>query len=92
LFYKPADGSKTTTKFALSILNTPPSQLTDEQIAELCSLSYVEVRDYLEYHKMDEGQIFPKQPGMVLYEKDLLTEDEAKRLRAAINKARKSHR
>ncbi|MEB0137641.1 MULTISPECIES: hypothetical protein [unclassified Undibacterium] len=88
LFYRPKDLQKS--KFALSILNIPLTQLTDEQFKSIAEMSLSDIQKYLEHHGINENLVFPvMQGGQIRYNEDKLTPNETERLEKLMIEHRK---
>lgn len=85
LFYEPEDSHKT--KFALSVLNIIPGQLSDEQLAAISSMKFIDVNDYLIFHGVDSKFVFP--PGAIRFSEENLRPDEIERLMKLVMEERK---
>lgn len=77
LFYKPQSTKRT--RYALSVLNTAPHDLTPEQIGDLVVLPLHDITQYLRDYGLDQSQVFSQEP-VIRYSADGITGDEADRL------------
>lgn len=97
LFYEPTDAPRT--RFALSVLNTPPAQLTDEQVEALCGwLGAMQGEDwmvfetYLAHHGLAREDSDVHAPGSTPYAGRGMAQDEIDRFSARVKALRKKGR
>lgn len=89
LFYQPKDSERT--KFALSVLNIPPAELTDDQLNAIAGMSLHTVEEYLTHHEIDKNAVFPFKGGVIRYSDEGLFQEEVERLRALAMKQRENN-
>lgn len=89
LFYKSTETQKT--RFALSLLNTPPSKLTKEDLKSICALSFSEIEEYFDHHNIDISPVLSFAPGSIRYGKEGLSVDEILRLEKLVNKLKETN-
>lgn len=87
LFYEPL--GLTPQKFARSVLNVVPSELSDEQIEVITQMSFTEVEDYLSHHGIDRREVFPFKGGIIRFGEDGLAPDEVDRFTERMKQLRK---
>lgn len=87
LYYSPIE--KKNTKFALSVLNIPPAELSDEDINELTQLSFNEIEKYLEHHGVNSKVVFPPKGGSIRFSELGISAEEMTRFKNEVTSLRK---
>lgn len=97
LFYQPKDGTRTT--FALSVMNTPPAELSDTELDALCTWLQAMQEDdlfvfitYLEHHGLPRDEIIAHAAGTDRSSWRGMSQDEIDRFTAQVKTLRRKGR